>query len=121
MLVETLTIGNRVARYMHAGEARAVNTVVLIHAFPLGSRMWNLQFDGLDAVASTQAGVGWRLLAPSLPGFDGTSRLAEPSIEGYARHVLEVLDAVGVASAVVVGLSMGGYVAFELLRQARER
>ena len=38
-----------------------------------------------------------------------------------AERCVEALDAAGVDRAVVCGLSMGGYVAFELWRRARER
>ena len=39
----------------------------------------------------------------------------------YADDVIAVLDALDVAAAVVCGLSMGGYVIFELLRRYRSR
>ena len=39
----------------------------------------------------------------------------------YADDLVAVLDAVGVGQAVVCGLSMGGYIVFELLRRYPER
>jgi 3-oxoadipate enol-lactonase len=42
-------------------------------------------------------------------------------MDDYARHILAFLDRQGVSTAVVAGLSMGGYVAFALLRQAAQR
>jgi pimeloyl-ACP methyl ester carboxylesterase len=56
-----------------------------------------------------------RVIAPDLPGF-GESPMPreEISIQGYARILDELLGALGVASAVVVGNSMGGFVAAEL-------
>ena len=56
-----------------------------------------------------------RVIAPDLPGF-GESPMPreEISIKGYARILDGLLDALGVDSAVVVGNSMGGFVAAEL-------
>jgi pimeloyl-ACP methyl ester carboxylesterase len=58
---------------------------------------------------------GHRVIALDLPGF-GESPMPreEISIQGYARILDELLGALGVASAVVVGNSMGGFVAAEL-------
>lgn len=62
---------------------------------------------------------GWRVLAPQFRGFDAAS--AEPaasSMDDYAGDVIDLLDALHIKQAVVGGLSMGGYVAFALLRLA---
>src|SRR5918994_926877 len=56
-----------------------------------------------------------RVIAPDLPGFGESPMPREKiSIQGYARILDELLDALGVDSAVVVGNSMGGFVAAEL-------
>ena len=86
--------------------------LVLVHAFPMGSRMWRAQ---IDAVGDR------KVVAPPLPGFDGQPRLAEPEIDAYARDVLTRLDAEGIERAIFCGLSLGGYVLFGVLRQAPER
>lgn len=63
---------------------------------------------------------GWTVLAPSLPGFDGTA--AGPgTMEAFASRVHAYLDEQGVERAVIGGLSLGGYVAFAMLRQRPER
>ena len=56
-----------------------------------------------------------RVIAPDLPGF-GESPMPreEISIKGYARILDGLLGQLGVESAVVVGNSMGGFVAAEL-------
>jgi pimeloyl-ACP methyl ester carboxylesterase len=94
-------------------------TVVLLHAFPLDKRLWD---DVVDAVAD----AGWDVVVPDLRGFgesaypeDGPDD--EPSLTWMARDVLGILDRIGVNSAVVVGLSLGGYVAMELARQDPSR
>jgi pimeloyl-ACP methyl ester carboxylesterase len=62
-----------------------------------------------------------RVIAPDLPGF-GESPMPrdEISIKGYARILDELLDKLGVESAVLVGNSMGGFVAAEVARSSPE-
>ena len=94
-----------------AGE-RPRGTLVLLHAFPLSARMWEAQLALADG--------GWRVIAPQLRGFDGGSGdPAASSIDDYAGDVIDLLDGLHVTQAVVGGLSMGGYVAFGLLRLAK--
>ncbi|OLF18652.1 alpha/beta fold hydrolase [Actinophytocola xanthii] len=85
--------------------------VVLLHAFPLDSRMW----DGLRPV------LGARLVTPDLPGFGSAPAAATPSLDEAADAVLASLDRAGIGRAVVGGCSMGGYVAMAVLRAAPER
>jgi 3-oxoadipate enol-lactonase len=62
---------------------------------------------------------GWHVIAPQFRGFDDAPN--EPpaaSMDDYAGDVIELLDALHVEQAVFVGLSMGGYVAFAILRLA---
>ena len=66
---------------------------------------------------------GWRFLAPDLRGFGP----ARPAVSGplsmadYARDVAALLDALELDRAWVGGLSMGGYVTFEVFRRIPER
>jgi pimeloyl-ACP methyl ester carboxylesterase len=62
---------------------------------------------------------GWRVLAPQYRGFDGgASDPPATSVDDYAGDVVDLLDALHVEQAVVGGQSMGGYVAFAVLRHA---
>lgn len=92
--------------------------VVLLHGFPIDHRMW------LDVAPLLPADR--RVLAVDLPGFGASppgdawgaasgGAAAEPGLEVMADAVTGTLAAHGVARAVVVGLSMGGYVAMALL------
>lgn len=84
--------------------------VVLLHAWPLDARMWAPQVQAL----------GDRLtIAIDLKGFgrsDAPEDRAVYSMESYAAEVLALLDSLSIERAVIAGLSMGGYVAFALLR-----
>ena len=100
-------------RYLEApsqGE-RPRGALVLLHAFPLNARMWEPQL--------VLAAHGWRVIAPHLRGFDGgTGDPPASTVDDYAGDVIDLLDALHINDAVVCGLSMGGYVAFALLRLA---
>jgi pimeloyl-ACP methyl ester carboxylesterase len=88
--------------------------VLLIHAFPLDARMWDPQLAAF--------GDGLPVVAPHLPGFGGTAAAGDVmTMASGAERCVEALDAAGLERAVVCGLSMGGYVAFELWRRARDR
>lgn len=89
--------------------------LVLLHAFPLDSRM----FDGIRPAVAGRT----RLLTPDLRGFGGGPPLgdASPDLTVLADDVLAELDAAGVERAVVGGVSMGGYIALNLLRRHPER
>jgi 3-oxoadipate enol-lactonase len=100
---------------------RSRGVLVLIHAFPLNARMW----DGQLAFAEQ----GWRVIAPHLRGFGAGGQVSvrheeicppscPPSVDDYAGDVIDLLDALHIDTAVVGGLSMGGYIAFAMLRHA---
>jgi len=81
--------------------------VVLLHPFPFDSRVW--------APMALALPWGIRAIAVDLPGF-GKSDLGSlaPSVDLAADAVYEALTAYGVGNAIVVGWSMGGYVALAL-------
>lgn len=82
--------------------------IVLMHAFPLNSTMWEPQRPALE---------GRMVITPSFPGFGGLPADAT-SLDDFADHVLADLRAAGATRAVFVGLSMGGYVAFRILARS---
>lgn len=87
--------------------------ILFIHGYPLDHSIWDEQVAGLD---------GWTRIAPDLRGM-GRSDAPDLgySMGTYAEDLLALLDSLGVRETVVCGLSMGGYIAFELLRRARHR
>ena len=88
--------------------------VVLVHAFPLSSAMWEMEMELLAQQA-------W-VIAPDLPGFGRSARQSKPSIPSMAQEVAALLDKLNVKEPVFIGgLSMGGYVIFEFFRQFPER
>lgn len=88
--------------------------VVLLHAFPLSSSMWERERKEIGRYA--------HVLTPDLPGFGASPRQKVPSISGMAESVGTLLDGLKIREPVVIGgLSMGGYVTFEFLRRFPER
>lgn len=91
-------------------------TIVLVHAFPLDSRMWSRQAEAL--------GDRYRVVTPDLSGCGRSGVPADPSsysVDGWADEVAGVLDHLDIERAVVGGLSMGGYVTLAFHRRHPER
>jgi 3-oxoadipate enol-lactonase len=99
--------------YLDAGDPRSPHVLLLIHAFPVGMRMWE----------PVNIPDGWRAVAPALPGFDGADPPPRDStrIDDYADVVLQFMAHLRLDSAVIGGVSMGGYVAFASWRLDRLR
>ena len=97
--------------YDDAGRGAAV---VLLHGFPFDRSMWREQAQALSGTC--------RVVAPDLRG-QGETPLggATLTMGEMAEDIAALLDALNVGRAVVGGLSMGGYVAFELLKAFPER
>ncbi|HEY2943191.1 MAG TPA: alpha/beta fold hydrolase [Vicinamibacteria bacterium] len=88
--------------------------VLLLHAFPLGLAMWEPQAAAL-ADAHQVVRFDCRGFGGSPPG-DGLL-----TMERIADDASAILDRLGIPSAAVVGISMGGYAAFALVRRHPER
>jgi len=87
--------------------------VVFLHAFPLNRTMWDPQVTALVGEC--------RCISIDFRGF-GDSKASPPySVDQYADDVAGVLDTLQIERAVVVSLSLGGYVAFALWRRHRAR
>jgi 3-oxoadipate enol-lactonase len=84
--------------------------LVLLHAFPLDSRMWEPQIEKL-------VDENIPFLTIDYPGFGRSSLLTkEPSMDDFADEVYQVIKRLNLQKVVVLGLSMGGYVALSLYR-----
>ncbi|MEU5877600.1 alpha/beta fold hydrolase [Spirillospora sp. NPDC047279] len=95
---------------LYARDVGAGTPLVLLHAFPLSSAMWLAQREGLAA--------RFRVVTPDLRGFGGSVLgEAEPSLDEMADDVARMFKRIGIARAVLGGLSMGGYVAMAMCRR----
>jgi len=88
--------------------------VVLLHGFPLNRSMWD---DQIDALASR-----FRVLIPDLRGHGASDAPPGPyTMRQHVRDVVRLLDRSGIERAALVGLSMGGYVAMNLMATHADR
>lgn len=89
-------------------------TLVLLHGFPLDRTIWDAQFAALQSRC--------RVIRPDLRG-SGESGLGEgPALmETLAGDLFGLLDALEVGQVVVVGHSIGSYVACAFFRMYAER
>ncbi|WP_424188900.1 alpha/beta fold hydrolase [Actinokineospora sp. G85] len=91
-----------------------METIILLHPFPLDSRFW----DRVREPLSTHAD----LLVPDLPGWGGSPLpTTDPSLDAVATEVVRLLDDRGLDRVTVVAAALGGYVLMALLRLAPER
>jgi 3-oxoadipate enol-lactonase len=110
--MQIAVVDGRERRYHISGDSSAARTLVLLHAFPLGTGMFAPQ---------ERAFPGWRLVIPALPGFDGSAPAAASTIDAYAGDLLRLLDHLNIERALFGGVSLGGYLAFGVLRRQPER
>lgn len=88
--------------------------LLLLHAFPLDASQWDHQVAALSG--------RYRCLRPDYWGCGSSPPPeGEATLDEYAVAVVRALDALDVDRFHVVGASMGGYVAFALMRTAPER
>ncbi len=90
-------------------------TVVLLHGVGGGREAWG---DSLSGTGSALAEAGFSAVAFDLPGY-GESPLIEPyTMASLAAAVVASIDALGLTPCALVGHSMGGMVAQELMAAA---
>ncbi len=93
--------------------------LVLIHGYPLSGALFEHQQTGLaskfEVITLDLPGFG-RSTAPA--GF-GVTQIGSTAV--YAHYVLDLMDHLGVTSAVIGGHSMGGLITQEIYREAPQR
>jgi pimeloyl-ACP methyl ester carboxylesterase len=88
--------------------------VVLLHPFPANHKVW---LPAAELLVSR-----YRLILPDLRGHGQSDAGAGPAtMDKHAADLLRLCDACGVGKAIFGGVSIGGYVLFEVWRRHRER
>ena len=113
-----------IGRRFDFDDAGSGPAVVLLHGYPFDRSMWREQIDFISA-------HGCRVVAPDLRGFGET--VAQTSVcesaeldhrlksvplttmSDMARDAAALMDELKIDRAIICGLSMGGYVAFEFV------
>jgi 3-oxoadipate enol-lactonase len=93
-------------------EAGAGDVLLLVHGFPIDHRIWQGQLAGLSDIR--------RVVAPDLRGRGKSPASGTWSIEDHAADVAETIHSLGVEAVDLGGVSMGGYIAFAVLRKHPE-
>ena len=101
MLTYTGVHLDRIAEEGHA--------VLMLHAFPLSSSMW---VDQLGAFYQYRIPA----IAPNVYGVEGSDMRPNWSFDDYIEELVPLLSDLGIHQVTLVGLSMGGYQAFEFYR-----
>ena len=99
---------------LHYAERGTGPPVVLLHPTPVDHHFWLPVAELLEP--------RYRVLLPDLPGH-GLSPIEDepPSMKTMAIAVLQLLDSLAVERAIFCGCSIGGYLLYELWRQAPQR
>src|SRR5438105_6622504 len=101
-------------RIRYAKRGSGDETVILIHGF--GGDLDNWLFN-IDALAGNAT-----VYALDLPGHgQSVKAIANPSLAVLAMTVVSFMNAMGVKSAHLVGHSLGGAIAMEIAREAKDR
>src|ERR1041384_5388418 len=89
--------------------------VIFLHGFAFNRSMWREQIEFLSA-------RGYRCIAPDLRGLGENKSVSDVNtMDDMAREVATLLDELKIDQAVICGLSMGCYVAFEFAHLFRSR
>jgi pimeloyl-ACP methyl ester carboxylesterase len=109
-----VTVAGRPVNVCEIGPADG-QPVVFVHGLA-GS--WQNWLENLPVLAE----AGFRCIAPDLPGFGQSPMPAEKiTISGYGDLLNELLEALEISAACLVGNSMGGFIAAEVAIRFPER
>ncbi|MFK7746065.1 MAG: alpha/beta fold hydrolase [Roseobacter sp.] len=88
--------------------------IVFVHGFMGGSSQWHLQYADI--------GQNHKLICVDLPGFGKRNKeAAATSIKGFADSVIAELDGKGIDQFHLMGHSMGGMIAQQIVHQTPQR
>ena len=88
--------------------------IIFLHAFPLTRRMWTAQEEALSSE--------FRIITIDLRGHgESDAPLWQHTLDQVAEDVRTLFDHLAIQRAVLVGLSMGGYILFAFYRKYADR
>jgi len=89
--------------------------VILLHGFPLCRRLFRPQTPAL-------VDAGFRVITPDLRGFGESDAPDAPyGMDIFADDVIALMDHLSIDRAVIGGMSMGGYILFNLIDRFPDR
>jgi 3-oxoadipate enol-lactonase len=95
--------------YTETGQGQTA--VLLLHGIGGGQRIWH-------HTATALAAAGYRVLSVDLPGYGGSASLGPVDMAGFVSSTLRLVEKAAARQTVLLGHSMGGMVAQELVAQS---
>jgi 3-oxoadipate enol-lactonase len=88
--------------------------IIFIHGFPFNKSMWDRQVEALKD--------NYRVLAYDIRGHGGSDEGTEDfTIDLFASDLIDFMDALEIKTALLCGLSMGGYIALNAIEKYPDR
>ncbi|HCS21720.1 MAG TPA: alpha/beta hydrolase [Bacteroidetes bacterium] len=107
-----VNVNNFNLSYNDVGEGNI--PIIFLHGFPFDKSMWQIQIDFLRA---TQ-----RLIACDIRGFGNSSdENSALSMDLFAEDLIAFMDKLAIDKAIICGLSMGGFIAFNAQKRFPDR
>ena len=112
---EFVDVGEERLYYYAAGTRGTGNPVVLVHGFPTSSHLWENLVPLLPD--------GHRIVVPDLLSFGRSEAGNRPdlSIDAHANRLIELMDALGIRQASLVGHHMGATIAIAVASRCAGR
>ena len=107
---------NRLPAFTEQGQGDVA--VLLLHGIGGGKSIWG---DDASGTQSAIAGAGFRAFSIDLPGYGESAALGAPDMDAFVNAVTAVIDHAAARSTVLLGHSMGGMVAQELVARQPQR
>ncbi len=89
--------------------------VLFLHAFPLNKKMFKYQFEVFEKENIPYIAVDYPGFGEAPPPLD-----MDPPFEVYTNYVVWKLKQLGIKKVIAVGVSMGGYIMFDLFKRYRD-
>ncbi|MBP7645011.1 MAG: alpha/beta hydrolase [Saprospiraceae bacterium] len=108
----TLPVYNLQISYDDVGEGNI--PVIFLHGYPFDKSMWQGQLDFLQKTH--------RLIAIDIRGFgESTDEESYLSMDTFGNDLMQFMDKLGLEKAIICGLSMGGYIALNVVKRFPEK
>lgn len=99
-------------RDIEGRKTRQATMVVLLHGIGGGRQSWA---DTVSNTGSSIADAGFDVVAPDLPGYGDSATVHPYSMANVADRVIALIEWLGTSACVLVGHSMGGMVAQDVV------
>lgn len=109
----TVTVGSTAFAYRDLGPRNGVPLILLNH--------WGAVLDNFDPRIVDGLALTRRVIAIDYRGIGASGGIAPVTIDGMARDVIELSNALGLNTVDLLGFSLGGFVAQDIVLKAPER